>query len=124
MEIEILEFFGKMPQALPLYQAFAGKMLEKFPEVQIRVHKSQISFSNKHRFAFVWLPIHKVKDRPDVYIIVSFGLSHRLDSPRIVEAIEPYPNRWTHHLIIQDQTEVDSELMSWIEEAFNFAFIK
>jgi len=121
MDIETGLFFDKMPQALPLYKIFAEKVLAEYPDVQIKIQKSQISLSNKHQFAFVWLPIRKMKNRPDIYIIISFGLSYRLDSPRILEATEPYPNRWIHHLIVQNPSEVDTELMDWIKEAYDFA---
>lgn len=124
MDIETGLFFDKIPQALSLYKVFAEKVLAEYPDVQIKIQKSQISFSNKHQFAFVWLPIRKMKNRPDIYIIVSFGLSYRLDSPRIAETTEPYPNRWTHHLIIQNRSDVDTELMSWIKEAYYFAVKK
>lgn len=72
MDIETGLFFAKMPQALPLYKMFAEKVLAVYPDVRIKIHKSQISFSNKHQFAFVWLPIRRMKNRPDIYIIVSF----------------------------------------------------
>ena len=124
MDKETDLFFDKMPQALPLYKVFAEKVLAEYPDVQIKIQKSQISFSNRHQFAFVWLPIRKIKKRPDIYIIVSFGLSYRLDSPRIEEATEPYPNRWTHHLIIQNPSEIDAEFMSWIKQAYDFALRK
>lgn len=124
MDTETHLFFDKTPQALPLYKVFVEKVLAEYPDVHIKIQKSQISFSNKHQFAFVWLPIRKMKNRPDIYIIVSFGLTYRLGSPRIVEATEPYPNRWTHHLIIQNRSEVDTELMSWIKEAYDFALKK
>lgn len=121
MDIETDLLFEKQPQAFSLYKMFAEKVLSEYPDAQIKIQKSQITFSNKHQLAFVWLPIRKMKTRPDNYIIVSFGLSYRLDSPRIVEAAEPYPNRWIHHLIIQNRSEVDTELMKWIKEAYNFA---
>lgn len=124
MDSDIGLFFDKMPQALPLYMMFAEKVCTEYPFVQINVQKSQIAFSNKHNFAFVWLPIRKMKNRPYIYIIVSFGLPYRLDSPRIIQSTEPYPNRWTHHVIIQDQNEIDTELMGWIKEARNFAVKK
>lgn len=72
MDIETGLFFAKMPQALPLYKMFAEKVLAVYPDVRIKIHKSQISFSNKYQFAFVWLPIRRMKNRPDIYIIVSF----------------------------------------------------
>ncbi len=123
MGIEPVSFFEKMPQAFPLYEAFAEKVLAAYPDVQIKVQKSQISFSGRHPLAYVWLPIRRMKNRPDIYIVVSFGLNHRIDSPRITEAVEPYPNRWMHHLVIQDPGEIDEELMNWIREAYNFGRI-
>ena len=124
IDIEEAQFFNKMPQALPLYVAFEEMIRTKYPDIEIKIQKSQISISNKHGFAYVWLPIHKIKNRPDVYIIVSFGLPYQLVSSRIVQATEPYPNRWTHHVIIQDKNEIDAELMNWIKEAYEFAMNK
>lgn len=48
-------------------------------------------------------------------------LRRRLDSPRVDAATEPYPNRWTHHLLISDPAEIDDELMGWIREAAAFS---
>ena len=90
-----------MPQALLLYLTFKERVRTKYPEVKIKILETQISILNKHVFAYVWLPIRKIKNRPDVYIVVSFGLPYRVDSSRIVQSTEPYPNRWTHHVIIQ-----------------------
>lgn len=43
-EIAVLRFFEGKPRELALYEAFAGKMLDAFPEATIRVQKTQISF--------------------------------------------------------------------------------
>lgn len=39
-----------------------------------------------------------------------FGLNYKIESPRIDVMSEPYPNRWTHHVIISDRTEIDEEV--------------
>ena len=121
MSIDAGSFFEEMPQALPLYHAFAERILLEYPNAQVRIQKSQISFFDRHPFAYVWLPIRKMKNRPDVYMILSFGLTRQLDNPRIVEVAEPYPHRFTHHLIIQNQSEIDEKLMNWISEAYYVA---
>lgn len=36
-------------------------------------------------------------------------------------ATEPYPNRWTHHILISDTEEIDEELLGWIKEAADFS---
>lgn len=104
-----------------MYQTLELKLMAQFPDIQIKVQKTQITFSNKHPFAFVWLPIRKVKNRPEVYFVVSFVLSHPIESPRIVESVEPHPDRWTHHLIFQKAEDLDEQLLGWIQEAYNFA---
>ena len=93
-----LFFFNEKPAALPLYEAFATRLLTEIGNVTVKVRKTQISFSNKYNFAFVsFLPARKAKERPETYITVTFGLRYRKGSPRIDAASEPYPNRWTRH---------------------------
>lgn len=35
-------------------------------------------------------------------------------------ATEPYPDRWTHHVLIPEQSEIDDELMEWIRGPVSF----
>ena len=122
MNQDILLFFDKHPEALPLYEALEEKILSEIEDVTVKVQTTQISFSNKHNFAFVsFLPVRKAKERPDIYIVVTFGLGYRKESPRIDVAVEPYPNRWTHHMLISKPEEIDDELMEWIREASIFS---
>lgn len=122
MNQHILLFFDKHPEALPLYEALEERILAEIRDVKIKVQKTQITFSNKRNFAFVsFLPVRKAGERPDIYIAVTFGLSYRKESPRIDAATEPYPNRWTHHMLISRTEEIDDELMGWIEEAAVFS---
>ena len=120
-----LFFFNEKPAALPLYEAFAQRIFAVIDNVTVKVQKTQISFSNKHNFAFVsFLPARKAKDRPKTYITVTFGLRYKKESPRIDAASEPYPNRWTHHMLIASEEEIDDELMGWIKEAAEFSASK
>ena len=125
MDGKALLFFQKDMEALPLYEQLESLILDRIPDVQIKVQKSHISFYNRHMFACVsFAKVRKAKERPDHYIVVTFGLDHRLDSPRIDVATEPYPNRWTHHVLISSSGEIDDELMSWIQEASVFSALK
>lgn len=119
---EILQFFDAHPDAFPLYDKFEKCVMEHVPEARIKVQKTQISFYNRHMFACVsFARVRKKKDCPDSYIVVTFGLNHRAVSPRIDIATEPYPNRWTHHVLISELSEIDDELMAWMEEAACFS---
>ena len=118
---DVLFFFGDHREALPLYEVLTEQM-EGLGDLSIRVQKTQITFSNRRNFAFVsFLPARKAKDRPKTYITITFGLGRRVDSPRIDIATEPYPGRWTHHVLISSTEDIDGELMGWIREAYNFS---
>lgn len=120
MSAEVTQFFTKMPQTLPLYETVEA-VLMSFPDVKMKVHKTQISFYAKRLFAAVWLPLRIMKNRPDNYIVLTLALHDRIDSPRIVEVVQPYPQRWTHHIIVSNSTEIDEELKSWIYQAYQSA---
>ena len=125
MNADILLYFNDHMDALPLYERLEGLILEQIPDVKIKVSKTQISFSNKRGFAFVsFNPCRRAKERPEVWMTVTFGLSYRKDSPRIDAATEPYPNRWTHHVMVGSEEEIDIELMGWIREAAEFSASK
>lgn len=125
MNQDILYFFDIHPGALPLYELFEQRLLSEIENVNIKVQKTQISFSNKYNFAFVsFLPVRKAKERPKDYIVITFGLGYRAESPRIDVSSEPYPNRWTHHVLISDPEEIDEELMGWVKEAAAFSASK
>lgn len=82
-------------------------------------------FFNEHNFAFVsFLPARKAKERPKVYITITFGLNYKKESLRIDVATEPCPNRWTHHVLVSSIDEIDDELLSWIKEASDFSAMK
>lgn len=122
MTQDILLFFDKDPAALPLYEALEAQIFQQIEGVQVRVQKTQISFYNRHLFAAVsFLPVRKARQRPPHFIVVTFGLEHRLDSPRIDVATEPYPRRWTHHILIDDVLQINDELLGWIREAAAFS---
>ena len=116
--------FNKNPNALSLYEAIEAVICAEFEDVRIKVQKTQISFYNKHLFACVSLPVRKIKNWPDACLIFTLGLNRKLEHQRIAHAIEPYPGRWTHHIPIQCEEEIDDELMDWIKEAYGFAMLK
>lgn len=76
-----LLFFEKYPNALPLYEKLKERILDEIPGVQMKVQKTQISFINKHFFACVsFVKVRKVKDRPDPWLVVTFGLEYKVES--------------------------------------------
>lgn len=125
MDDKLLRFFDQMPEALPMYQKFEREVLSRVEDVHIKVQKTQITYSNRHVFACVsFAKVRKAKERPPVYIVVTFGLAYKKESPRIDIATEPYPNRWTHHVLVSREEEIDEELLGWVEEAAAFSAAK
>lgn len=125
METDILFFFQENLNALSLYEAFEARLLAELENVKIVPQKSQITLKNRRVFGAVsFLPARKAKDRPNPYLTITLGLNRRELSPRIDQAVEPYPGRWTHHLVIGSTEEIDDELMSWVREAYDFAAAK
>ena len=120
---ELLFFDGFMP-LLPLYEALRQEILSCHPDTAIKVSKTQISFKNRHIFSMVSLPVRRRKGWPKQCIIVSFGLPYSVCSPRIAAASEPYPKRFTHHVIVEKESDIDGELLSWIDEAYAFSAVK
>ncbi len=125
MNSDILFFFGDHMDALPIYGRLEEAILSRIPDVKIKVAKTQITFAGRYGFAFVSFNLcRKAKDRPAVWMTVTFGLGYRKESPRIDVATEAYPGRWTHHVMVGSADEIDEELLGWIQEAAEFANAK
>ncbi len=112
--------FERVVGSFRLYLAADGALMS-FPRSRRRVSKTQVSYSTKRAFAWIWPPVRKVRGRPETYVVLSFALGRKLESPRIEQALEVYPGRWMHHLILSETGQLDEEVASWIAEAHSFA---
>lgn len=122
MTIDEQMFFDGKPGALALYEAFREKLLALCPDAALEVQKTQITFRNPRVFCCV--STARMKGIQGEYIVVTLGLGQRLASPRVWVATEPYPGRWTHHIVVAGPEEIDDELMGWVKEAAAFAAAK
>lgn len=108
------------PDLVPLYQAVEARILSLVP-AEVEVRKTQVSFRHGTCFAWVWPPIRPMKGRPDRYVVLTLSLGRQIEHARILESLEPYPDRWTHHLLIQSADDLDETLDGWIRDAADFA---
>ena len=83
--------------------------------------KTQVGFSHGRMFAWVWLPQLWIRKAPRESIVLTFGLDHRVRDPRIMESLEPYPGRFTHHVVIQQTSGFDPKVRGWVREAYELA---
>ena len=118
---DVLFFFDGHPEELALYEALFRRLDGMFPEGSVKVQRTQISFYGRHLFAAASLPARRRRDWPKRCLLVTVGLPYRLDSPRVAVASEPYPGRWTHHVLVSEPGQIDAELMGWLREAWDFA---
>ena len=125
LDAATLQFFAPHPGALALYEAFLQQLDAAVPAYSVRVQKSQITFSNRHVFACVsFARVRRKAELPPVYFVLTLGLPAPLDSPRAAVKTEPYPGRWTHHIVVASPAGLDAELMGWVREAYAFAAAK
>ncbi len=115
-------FLGSQPEMIPVYEVLAGKLFNACPDTSIKVSKSQISFYNRRLYACVsFARIKKKKELPVNWFVLTLGLSYPLESPRVAVKTEPYPGRWTTHIVISSEADLDEELLGWAGQAFRFA---
>lgn len=121
-EIDTLMFFDKNPDAIPLYLCFEEALCSAFHDVEKRVQKTQITFSNRHVFACVsFAKVKKKAALPYPYIVITLGLPYPLESERVAVKTEPYPGRWTTHIVVGSIDEINAELLTWVRQAHDFA---
>lgn len=123
-QADLERFFARMPEMLPVYLRLEDRIAETRGNVEVRVQKTQITFKDRFGFARASLPVRRRRGWPEQCLVVTFGLAYQKESPRIAVATEPYPNRWTHHVLVERPEDVDDELMAWIEESHRFSLTK
>ena len=111
------DLFKDRPRPLELFHHVEG-FIESIGPVSMEVMKTQVSFGTKTKFAWVWLPQMWTKRRRDESITLTFDLGRRIDDPRIAEAVEPRPGRWTHHVVVGKESELDESVRDWLREAY------
>jgi hypothetical protein len=111
--------FSGRPGALALFQA-VQRAIESIGPVTVEAMKTQVAFGAKTKFAWVWLPQLWTKKRPENSITLTFDAGRHIIHDRIVQAVEPRPGHWTHHVVIESESDLDEEVGEWLREAYTF----
>ncbi|MGN0906141.1 MAG: DUF5655 domain-containing protein [Bullifex sp.] len=110
--------FDSDPLCFDLYKALEDRVTCEIGNITAVWKKTQVSFFRKHMFMCAsLLRVRKKSEMPYPYVTVTIGLRRKLDSCRVSAVTEPYPGRFTHHIIVADISDIDGELMGWISEA-------
>lgn len=107
---DILFFFDREPLALSLFELLYEQAMARWPSSTLRVQKTQITFSDPRGYLFASRPRKRGGG-----LMVTFGLSAPLQSPRLFAIANPAPGRYTHHVQVADPADIDEQLMQWIE---------
>ena len=119
---DVLLFFDKHSKALALYEILMERVFKLFPDTVIRVSKTQISLKNKYIYGCIsFLRIKKKKELSDDYFVLTIGLPFPLKTQRTIIITEPYPDRYTNHILISETADIDDELFSWLALAYDFS---
>ena len=110
-------FFKGRPDSYGLFLRTKSLMNTLGP-VKVSVSKTHISFGAKRKFAWVWLPQQWIEDRPQKSITLTFDNCRRIVSKKLESSVEPYPGRWTHHVLIASSDDLDDEIRLWLGEAY------
>ena len=122
---DTMMFFDGHQEVFPIYGSFETMLLHLYPQTKMKVQKTQITFSNRHVFACVsFMRPKKKSELPAFYFVITLGLSCPLESERVAVKTEPYPGRWTTHIVISGISDLDQELWGWVKQAYEFAEYK
>lgn len=123
LSLALLTFFAGKPEEEVLARQVLTWLLAELPGTDIRVQKSQITFRGRYNFGALSLP-RRAQDKRAHALLLTLGLPARLDTDRVAVATEPYPGRWTHHILLTGPQDLDEELRGWVHAAYQFAETK
>lgn len=115
----VQKFFSDKPIQLHLF-GLIHQYLHSLGNIEVKVTKSQIAFSNKRQFAWIWLPMTWDKKRPKDCVVLSFSSGKKIIHPNIVQIVEPYPNRFMHHVIVEKKSDINNYVKKWLKESYDF----
>jgi hypothetical protein len=117
--MEAVDFFRSEPDALAIHRAVEAAVAG-IGRAESRVSKSQVGFYRRHPFAATWKPSQYLAgDRPPLGL--SVYLPARDSSARWKEIVEPSKGRFTHHIELWSERDVDEFVRSKLREAWQHA---
>lgn len=107
-------FFAGDEVGLQVLARVQRALVPTYPDLTVRVSKSQVAFRRRRGFAYLWVPGRYLR-RPTAPVVLSLATPHRIASPRFKEVVRPGP--WMHHLELTAAAEVDEEVIGWLTAA-------
>ncbi len=115
--LTITDFFRAREDSRQLFDAIAREV-DRLGDATVRVSKSQVAFRRKGNFAVVWIPGQYLTHHPTAPLVLTLSLPARDPSPRWKEITEIGPRRFTHHLELHRNGDIDDEVRAWLRMAW------
>ena len=88
--------------------------------VEEKESKSQLAFRRRRNIALAWAPGQYLGDR-GAPLVLTLTFAERDQSSRWKEIVEPSPGLYTHHLELNDPSEIDDQVRAWLQQAYDAA---
>jgi len=108
--VQIDAFFAGKPERWTLFEVLRKKLCAAYPTTQLRVMKTCISFDDPKPYCYVSLPKKKAEDG----LLVSVSLRERMEHPRILMLVPISKTRFTAHIPVKGEAEIDEEFLALI----------
>jgi hypothetical protein len=116
---EVIGFFKGRPASLKLFMA-VRKMIGEIGSPEVKVMRTQISFGEALKYAWVWLPQRWISKRDANSITLTLVTGKPVRSSLIEESVQPKKGYWTHHIIIESGEDLGRELRELVKKSYDF----
>ena len=114
------DLFKGHAEAYGLFSA-VRRYIESIGPVNISATKTRVSFRGKTRFAWVWLPQMWDEKQKAGSITLTFDLGRQIQRPKASNDAHSHSGRWTRHVIIESESDLNEKVCGWIHEAYLYA---
>lgn len=113
------DFFSGRKESRDLFD-IVQHMVESIGSAGLVVSKSQVAFRRRKNFVLVWIPGQYLHGKI-APLVLTFSLAHQDFSPRWKEVVKISPQRFTHHLELFSETDLDEQVSEWLRLAWESA---
>ena len=110
------EFFSGFEASRRIFDTLHAA-IDALGPTEVRVTKSQVAFRRNKTFAWAWVPDHCLGGG-HAPLVLTMSFAKRDNSRRWKEIVEPAPGRFTHHLELRAEPDIDDEVRRWLQEAW------
>ena len=113
------EYLDSHPDSTALLEHLRQAIVAIGP-VEEKESKSQLAFRRRRTVASAWAP-GQYLGQCAAPLVLTLTFPERDQSPRWKEIVQPRPGAYTHHLELNDPSEIDDQVRGWLQRAYEAA---